>query len=49
MAYVSLAKLFRKGGGKLKGFKLLAASIRGIEFKDGERIEPLNRLNWTVI
>ncbi|MBU1456748.1 MAG: hypothetical protein KKD01_18685, partial [Proteobacteria bacterium] len=26
---------------KLRGFKLLAEVIRGVQFKDGERVEPL--------
>ena len=36
---------------RLRGFKLLAEVIRGVQFRDGERIEPLNEgeLNRAVI
>jgi len=36
---------------KLRGFKLLAEVIRGVQFKNGERIEPLGEgeLNRAVV
>ena len=36
---------------KLRGFKLLAEVIRGVQFKDGESIAPLNdsELNRPVV
>ncbi len=36
---------------KLRGFKLLGEVIRGVQFKDGEQIDPLNadELNSAVI
>lgn len=36
---------------RLRGFKLLAEVIRGVQFKDGERIDPLQEgeLNRAVI
>ena len=46
-----LGQSAQKGWRKLRGFKLLAEVIRGVQFKDGESVSPLtdSELNRAVV
>jgi hypothetical protein len=47
----NLGKSVQKGWRKLRGFKMLAKVVRGMQFKNGDRIDPLeaDKLNWAVL